>query len=90
MGLHALVAIDLSETPQPQYEQFFKALEKDNWIRIGHSSAIWSVSFHEPVRRMRAIRTIQSSLHRAKKMSNVLPMEYAIQIDVKEVLVASL
>jgi hypothetical protein len=90
MGLHALVAIDLSKTPEPQYEQFCKALEKDNWVRIGDSSTIWSVSFQEPVRRMGAIRTIQSSLHRAKKVSNVMHLVYAVQVDVKEVLVASL
>ncbi|HTF17794.1 MAG TPA: hypothetical protein VK658_06965 [Chryseolinea sp.] len=87
-GFHALVAVDLPEITEQQNRQFCEVLEGNNWTMVSKRSMIWRVSFRLHVRRMGAIRTIQSSLHEAKKGCGVKYVEYAVQMDVKEVVVA--
>lgn len=87
-GLHALIAIELFDASTTQHTTFCNMLEKDNWSRISNTSMVWRLSFREYVKRTGAIRTIQSSLHKAKQAGNIEQLEYAVQMDLTEVLIA--
>jgi len=90
MGYNVLVTLNLPKVAETQREAFYAVLDHENWSKITSLTASWRVSFADSVGREAAIATIQAQLLNAKNETNVKRVDYALQLDKSEIIVAKL
>jgi hypothetical protein len=90
MGYKALVTLDLLEAATKEREEFYEVLESENWIKISNLDTAWKINFIDGGTRIGAINTIKNDLEKAKQKSKTKRVDYAIQIDVNDVIIDNL
>ncbi|WP_281322496.1 hypothetical protein [Flavobacterium aestivum] len=90
MSYKALVTLDLPEATKEQREIFYQVLKDEKWTKISNLDTAWKVTFKDGVTRIDAINTIKNDLEKAKLKSKLKRVDYAIQIDVNDVIIANL
>jgi hypothetical protein len=90
MGYKVLVTLNLPKITGSQRDVFYTVLDNENWSKIPSLTASWRVSFADSVGREAALATIQALLLKAKNESNVKRVDYALQLDKSEIIVAKL
>lgn len=89
MGYKALVILELPEATEEQKAIFNQALSKELWFRIENLNAAWKIAFNQNWSRAGAIEAIESDLKKAKHISGVPRVEYALQLDIQVLVIKS-
>lgn len=86
MGYQTLVTLDLVDANEDQRKIFYEVLEQQNWFKIPKLTTAWKVSFLDSASREGAIQAIRSDIKKAKEVSKVKLVEYALQLDLAAVI----
>lgn len=89
MRYKALVTIDLPGATDVQRKEFYKELEKRNWEKLNKLTTAWKAS-KDGISRTRAIDELIRDLNTAKQISRVSKVEFALQLDVEQIVVQTL
>lgn len=90
MGYKALVTLDLLEASSKQREDFYEVLKNEKWVKIPNLDTAWKISFADNVTRIEAIKIIQNHIRKAKEKSNVKRVDYALQLDLNDLVIDKL
>jgi hypothetical protein len=90
MSYKALVTLDLPEATKDQREIFYQTLEDEKWTKLPNLDTAWKMTFVDGVTRIGAINAIKNDLEKAKQKSKLKRVDYAIQIDVNDVIIDNL
>lgn len=83
MGYKALVILELPDATEEQKNIFNHVLSKELWFKIQNLNMAWEISFNQNWSRGGAIEAIKNDLKKAKEISGVKRMEYAMQLDIQ-------
>lgn len=83
MGYKALVILELPDATEEQKDIFHAVLIKELWFKIQNLNSAWEISFNQNWSRGSAVEAIESDLRKAKEISGVQRMEYALQLDIQ-------
>lgn len=89
MGYKALVILELPDATEEQKAIFDQVLSKELWFRIENFSLAWKISFNQNWSRAGAIEAIENDLKKAKEISGVPSLEYALQLDIQVLVIKS-
>lgn len=87
MGYKVLVTLDLPGATEKQRDVFYEVLKKKYWKKIENLTTTWKVSFADDVNRVTAITILQRHQQIAKDDNKVKKVEYAMQLDLSEVII---
>lgn len=80
MQFKALVTMDLPGTTDEKRAVFYAELEKALWRKIPKLTTAWQASFSEGATREGAIKTLINDIDKAKIISRISVVNYAIQV----------
>lgn len=83
MGYKALVILELPDASEEQKNIVNQVLSKELWFKIQNLHMAWEISFNQNWSRGSAIEAIKNDLKKAKEISGVQRMEYAMQLDIQ-------
>ena len=83
-----LITLDLENSPSAkERETFYRVLQEENWVKLEKVTTTWKVSFGEGFGYQEAIHLLKSHIAKAKQLSGVPTVQYAIQLGVHDVLI---
>lgn len=82
----ALIVLELPNATDEQREVFYKILQEENWVKLDNLTTAWKTSFNEGSTRDGAIHVLKIDLDKAKNVSNVTQVNYAIQLDLNQII----
>lgn len=86
MGLKALIVLELHNVTEDQRNIFYEALETNTWTKFKHLTNAWEAIFNDRISRPEALDILDSDLQIAKRESDILKIEYAIQLHAEEII----
>ncbi len=90
MGLKVLITLDLQNATDKQRDAFYSILKKENWNKLSTLTTTWKASFKDEVTRISAIRIIKQDLIAAKSHSGINRVDFAFQLDTKDIIIDKL
>jgi hypothetical protein len=90
MGYKALVTLDLPSATERQRELFYESLVKNKWSKISSLTTAWRVNFLYETTRANAIIELENDLIQAERESKTQKLEYAIQLDIYDLVIKTI
>ncbi|MBN1462629.1 MAG: hypothetical protein JW922_03005 [Paludibacteraceae bacterium] len=90
MGLKALITLDLPNVTEDQRNLFYQSLTENRWTKINCLTTAWKASFNDNVNKNNALIVLENDLQSAKTSSGVRRVEYAIQLSLDDVKIATM
>lgn len=87
MGYKVLVTLDLPDATEEQRTIFYEELENKKWKKIPNLTTAWKASFADDVNIENAILIMEDDLQKAKNVSKVKRVDYAMQLDQSNVII---
>jgi hypothetical protein len=80
MGYKALITLDLTNTDEMKREKFYNFLTEKKWVKIENITTAWKTSFIDNTYRSEAISILKKDIRKAKEISGVYSVNFAIQV----------
>jgi hypothetical protein len=80
MGYKALVMLELNDKSRKKCSSFYDILAGEEWVKINNLTAAWKVFFDKDMEREEAVKTIKVDIQKAKQISGIKSVNYAVQL----------